>query len=318
MENQQDNAAIEAFKEVLQLDPGYLGAEANIGLALSNLDKHDQALEYFRNAYEKFPNNATILVSFGNSLIRNNKPHLAIELVGSYLKAHPYNVTACSFMAHALNEIDDEHLVAELHDFDSFLFKTNAAYSSAIKNADAFNKQCAKYVLKHPSLVNATTSVTTIKGQQTSELGTDPGSPIRELKKFIEEAFTEYAQLNLDGSRFPWAGCSFSDFSLNIWGCALDRGGHQDPHIHPNAWVSGVFYPQLPDIIGQNPHDNAGYIEFGRTEKRYFQSNEPRTRLIKPELGMLILFPSYFSHATIPFDSNQKRISIAFDLCPIG
>jgi hypothetical protein len=30
----------------------------------------------------------------------------------------------------------------------------------------------------------------------------------------------------------------------------------------------------------------------------------------------MILFPSYFYHRTIPFESSQRRISIAFDAVP--
>lgn len=40
------------------------------------------------------------------------------------------------------------------------------------------------------------------------------------------------------------------------------------------------------------------------------------TRKIQPVAGMMLLFPSYFWHRTIPFDSAQERLSIAFDLTP--
>jgi hypothetical protein len=31
---------------------------------------------------------------------------------------------------------------------------------------------------------------------------------------------------------------------------------------------------------------------------------------------MLLTFPSYFWYRTLPFDSDEERISIAFDLIP--
>ena len=37
-------------------------------------------------------------------------------------------------------------------------------------------------------------------------------------------------------------------------------------------------------------------------------------KLVRPQEGTLLLFPSYFWHRTIPFDSAEQRISIAFDL----
>jgi len=33
---------------------------------------------------------------------------------------------------------------------------------------------------------------------------------------------------------------------------------------------------------------------------------------------MLVLFPSYFYHRTEPFESQDQRISIAFDIVPLS
>ena len=41
------------------------------------------------------------------------------------------------------------------------------------------------------------------------------------------------------------------------------------------------------------------------------------TYKVRPEEGLLVLFPSYFYHRTIPFDDPGTRISIAFDVVPV-
>ena len=41
---------------------------------------------------------------------------------------------------------------------------------------------------------------------------------------------------------------------------------------------------------------------------------EPETRLIEPEEGLMLLFPSYMFHRTLPFSGSGERISIAFDV----
>ena len=41
---------------------------------------------------------------------------------------------------------------------------------------------------------------------------------------------------------------------------------------------------------------------------------EPETRLIEPEEGLMLLFPSYMFHRTLPFTGPGERISIAFDV----
>ena len=41
-----------------------------------------------------------------------------------------------------------------------------------------------------------------------------------------------------------------------------------------------------------------------------------RRRIGRSREGRVVLFPSYFYHRTIPFESDEQRISIAFDLMP--
>ena len=40
------------------------------------------------------------------------------------------------------------------------------------------------------------------------------------------------------------------------------------------------------------------------------------TKIINIEKGDMVLFPSSLFHATIPFNSNKKRITLAFDIIP--
>jgi hypothetical protein len=38
--------------------------------------------------------------------------------------------------------------------------------------------------------------------------------------------------------------------------------------------------------------------------------------MVRPEVGTLVLFPSYMWHGTVPFTSQQPRLTVAFDLLP--
>ena len=46
--------------------------------------------------------------------------------------------------------------------------------------------------------------------------------------------------------------------------------------------------------------------------------NDKVRRYIQPREGMLVLFPSYFYHATVPFEGSHARTTIAFDVAPIA
>ncbi len=101
-------------------------------------------------------------------------------------------------------------------------------------------------------------------------------------------------------------------FGLNIWSINLQQAGHQVPHIHSAAWLSRVYYPQLPPVIGEDYQ--AGWIEFGQPPEQIACGRDPDVLLIRPKEGLMLLFPSYMYHRTIPFSGDGTRISIAFDV----
>ena len=68
------------------------------------------------------------------------------------------------------------------------------------------------------------------------------------------------------------------------------------------------------DIVDAGGED--GWIEFGEPGPEYHWSARPETRRVRPEPGLMVLFPSYVFHRTIPFQSDQTRISVAFDVVP--
>jgi tetratricopeptide (TPR) repeat protein len=103
---------------------------------------------------------------------------------------------------------------------------------------------------------------------------------------------------------------------LKAWAVELHHDGHQTPHIHPGGWISGVYYVEVPNVQA-NPDGNAGAIEFGPLFFGLGDDNVrfPRWR-VKPEPGLLLLFPSYYAHRTLPTGVSAQRISVAFDVIP--
>lgn len=94
----------------------------------------------------------------------------------------------------------------------------------------------------------------------------------------------------------------------------MERGGHERPHFHPSGWLSGVYYVKVPKAVPPMPNEKAGWIEFGRPPEHLDSGGLYEVRLVEPREGMLLLFPSYFFHRTIPTDCDEERISVAFDV----
>jgi hypothetical protein len=86
--------------------------------------------------------------------------------------------------------------------------------------------------------------------------------------------------------------------------------------MHPLAWLSGVYYVEVP---GGLPAEGgrAGWLEFGQPPERFQVTAPPVLRAVEPRAGRLVIFPSWFYHRTLPFASPGRRTSIAFDVMPI-
>lgn len=96
-----------------------------------------------------------------------------------------------------------------------------------------------------------------------------------------------------------------------IWSVRLTAGGRHVDHVHPKGWMSSACYIDLPSAIGNEARE--GWLRLGRPplHGERFQAE----RWIRPQRGMLALFPSYMWHGVEAF-SEGRRLTIAFDVVP--
>ncbi|HEV2608440.1 MAG TPA: tetratricopeptide repeat protein [Xanthomonadaceae bacterium] len=102
------------------------------------------------------------------------------------------------------------------------------------------------------------------------------------------------------------------------WSVRLRATGYHLNHVHPEGWLSSAFYVELPGTVldgSKSGDDREGWLKFGEPGMRTEPPLAPEY-FIRPEPGLLTLFPSYFWHGTVPFNDNGTRLSIAFDVVP--
>jgi hypothetical protein len=98
------------------------------------------------------------------------------------------------------------------------------------------------------------------------------------------------------------------------WSVRLRNRGFHMSHVHPRGWISSAFYVELPDIMAEGRTDQ-GILTFGKPGILTTPALEAEYS-VRPAAGMLVLFPSYFWHGTVPFESPQSRLTVAFDAVP--
>jgi tetratricopeptide (TPR) repeat protein len=98
------------------------------------------------------------------------------------------------------------------------------------------------------------------------------------------------------------------------WSVRLRTSGHHANHVHPRGWISSACYIELPDIMNDTGRTD-GVLTFGEPGIATIPPLPPEYS-VRPRVGMLVLFPSYFWHGTVPFSSDQPRLTVAFDAVP--
>lgn len=106
-------------------------------------------------------------------------------------------------------------------------------------------------------------------------------------------------------------------YRLHVWATQAAQSGYIDTHIHEDSWLSGAYYVELPAAIRADDPDHAGWIEFGRPYASLPAWPEDALRRVAPQVGTLLLFPSFLFHRTLPYTGAGERISISFDLAAI-
>ena len=105
-------------------------------------------------------------------------------------------------------------------------------------------------------------------------------------------------------------------FALSAWANVSREGDYNVPHVHMSTW-SAVYYVSVPLDCGKEP--KAGGLELLDPRPATVMVDMPgqffATRhLIKPQPGLLVLFPASVTHFVHPFRGSGERISVACDL----
>jgi len=105
---------------------------------------------------------------------------------------------------------------------------------------------------------------------------------------------------------------------LTAWANVNRKGTYNIRHNHPGSLWSGVHYIQAGDYSAEN-NNRAGCLQLDDPRGSINMYTHPggsnfgASFRIKPEEGLLIIFPSWLYHSVNTFQSDTTRISISFN-----
>ena len=307
-------AAIEGYRYALALEPGHAAAALNLGEASHTLGKTDDAAHAYARALDIDPGFAMAAVNLADIALAAGRPAEALAEIEKFLRHSPGHPGALAFKAFALldqGRVDEARL---LTDPDRFIIQRRVGTPDGYADMQAFNHALSSHVLAHPTLTPSPKAHATRKGRHSGELLSAPLGPMATFRDEVLSAFQAYRRRFIGEAAHPFLDRCPDQVTLSVWGVVMDTDGHQVPHIHPAAWLSGVYYVEVPESIGVDDPDHGGWIEFGRPPADIHAAHDPDVRLYRPEAGLMLLFPSHFYHRTVPLKGQARRISIAFDV----
>ena len=306
--------AITCQNHALELQPDYPEALYNLANAFRQTGEREAARSNYRRALDLAPGYPGAATNLASVLLELSRPEEALDASEAALAFFPGDRDALAFMAIAASETGDPERAAWILSMDHLVRSKDFVAPQGFTDLAAFNKALVAHVLAHPTLTHEPHNMATREGLQTENLAIEPKGPVQTLEEMIAEAFDEYIPAIRELTGHPYAPLIPELRKIDIWGTVLGRQGHQAAHMHRNAWVSGVYYAQLPDVMHRGNEDRTGWIEFGRPPDEFPCSVDHEVRMFEPKEGRMFMFPSYEYHRTIPFESTERRISIAFDL----
>jgi len=176
-------------------------------------------------------------------------------------------------------------------------------YYSFVKNLGLIHHEVDSYVasVKEIELINpwGDTVQTTFKygGQYNHVLDSTP-TLLSEVKEHCQTFLTAMKH-QVDSVDIKQSWCNISN-----------RNSFQHFHVHGDMDLSGVYYHQTTSNDGDIVFRNPSLVN--RFHKLTY--NIDNSVNYKPEVGKILLFPSFLEHAVFHNNSDDKRISVSFNV----
>jgi len=150
-----------------------------------------------------------------------------------------------------------------------------------------------------------------VNGNQTSgnifDIKSDDTKEIQNIIRVEIEKYLEKFKSSEEGliKKIP------TNYSLYGWLISMKSGGNLKPHIHTEGWLSGSIYISVPRKLNV---DSGNLVVSLGEENDSIGKRKNEKKTINVVTGSMVLFPASLMHYTIPFESEEERIVLAFDV----
>ena len=293
-------------------EPAFLQGQAHFALS-----RFDDAAAAYRIALDIDPEHSVAANNILPALLGSGADEEALMRANQVLARTPYQASMLAFKAIALANLGKNDDARALGDRETLLETGHITSPSGYASLSDFNAALAVALQREKDIMYEPPGNATRRGYQVRNLGSSTEPAIQMLNSLIMDAARARRDHTLQSGRHPFHRAAPSALKLNAWAVLIEDGGHQIPHFHPRAWLSGVYYVDVPSEIRSDDPERNEWVIFGRSESRWYRPGTAVEEFgLCPEPGLLVTFPSFFWHRTNAMKSARRRISYAFDIAP--
>ena len=287
---------------------------AALGRLLVQQGRLNESFPHFQRAISTEPGEIRHRRELGEALLRAGEAGEARSVLREALTRDPHDQIALAYLSTALRELGDS-------DYDKlvdtrFVREFEIAPPPGFNDVASFNRALAEELERFHTTIQAPIDQTLQNGTQTAgTLFTKRSKAVELLREQIRAAVAEYIRGLPEGADHPMLARKSDEFSFaGSWSCRLRASGFHTNHMHDQGWISSAYYVSLPEEVASGETDQ-GALKFAQSRFE-LGSNDRVSRVVRPAVGKLVLFPSYFWHGTVPFQSHSMRLTVAFDVTP--
>ena len=319
--SQRFEEAERALNKSLELDPRNAEAHNQLGKIYAIQERFNKAVGEHKEAIRFAGGNALYYEEFGNTLILAGDYREAVNVL---LKSHELNPRGSSILGAltiAMKEAGDNRISYFLNN-DEFVTTRYIEVPDGFDSLDDFNDALHKELAARHDDKPHWGDFSWPPGQSQhggtqipDNVFANPSGMTAILKQQISKAMAEYLGGLKQDPDHPFLRYLNPDFRFTgAFSNIIHPSGYDGSHIHPEGWISGVYWVKMPDLPEENWEAGEGCTQFGEPPEHLISERNKMELLVRSQAGMTAFFPSYYWHGVRPFGGSDTRHAIAFDI----
>jgi uncharacterized protein (TIGR02466 family) len=307
--------AADAARRALAVAPASARGHCLLGRALAGLGRIDEALAAHRQALRLDPDDPLLREEHASALLAARRFEHARELLLPAHAAAPRRSSILARLSIAMAELEDPRLDA-LVDYQRYVHARLIDVPEGFADLESFNAALHEELAAQHLTPNHALEQTMRGGTQTlNNLFQNPRGLVAVLERQIRKVADEFvASLPRDPAHPFLRFADSQRVFTGAWSTILRGGGYDGSHIHNEGWLSGTYYVRVPEFSAQQLAAGEGHIQFGEPPPRFASTRNTSQRLVAPQVGLAVLFPSYYWHGVRPFEGGGLRHSVSYDI----